>query len=186
MRQNSNCVAVFVDLSKAFDSISRARMELILPSYGIPRKIVKAIMSMYSCTSATVITPDGQSDPFDITAGVLQGDTLSPPLFVIVFDYIMRLTVPDSSVGFRWKRSEGSWRPAAHIADLEYADDIVFLASSINNAQQLLTALETNAKIVGLRINTTKTEFMLAGDFCEESVLKTSNGPIKQAETSST
>ena len=123
------------------------------------------------------------SDPFDIIAGVLQGDTLSPPLFVIVFDYYMRLTVPDSSVGFRWKRSEGSRRPAAHIADLEYAEDIVFLASSINNAQQLFTALETNAKIVGLRINTTKTEFMLAGDFCEESVLKTSNGPIKQVET---
>ena len=182
VRQNCNCVAVFVDFSKAFDSISRARMELILPSYGIPRKIVKAIMSMYSCTSATVFTSDGQSDPFDITAGVLQGDTLSPFLFVIVVDYIMRLTVPDSSVGFRWKRHEGSRRPAGHIADLDYADDIVLLASSINNAQQLLTALETNAKIVGLRINTTKTEFMLAGDFCEEPVLKTSNGPIKRVD----
>ena len=108
VRQNSNCVAVFVDFSKAFDSVSRARMELILHSYGIPRKIVKAIMSMYSCTSATVITPDGQSDPFDITAGMLQGDTLSHFLFVIVFDYIMRLTVHDYSFGFRLKRSEES------------------------------------------------------------------------------
>ena len=113
---------------------------------------------------------------------MLQGDTLSPFLFVIVVDYIMRLTVPDSSVGFRWKRHEGSRRPAGHIADLDYADDIVLLASSINNAQQLLTALETNAKIVGLRINTTKTEFMLAGHFCEEPVLKTSNGPIKRVD----
>ena len=94
MRQNTNCVAVFVDFSKVFDSISRARMELILSSYGIPQKIVKAIMSMYSYTSATMITPDGPSDPFDITAGELQGDTLSFFLFVVV-DYIMRLTVPD-------------------------------------------------------------------------------------------
>ena len=101
VRQNTNCVVVFVNFSKAFNSVSRARMELILPSYGIPSKIVKAIMSMYSCTSATVITPDGQSDPFDITSGVLQGDTLSPFLFFIVVDYVMRLTVPDSSVGFR-------------------------------------------------------------------------------------
>ena len=116
VRQNTNCVAVFVDFSKAFDSISRSRMELILSSYGIPHKIVKAIMSMYLYTSATVITPDGQSDPFDITAGVLQGDTLSPFLFVVVVDYVMRLTVPDPSVGFRWKRREGSRRPAGHIA----------------------------------------------------------------------
>ena len=59
-------------------------------------------MSMYLCTSATMITPDGQSDPFDITAGVLQGDTMSSFLFGKVVDYIMRLTVPDPSVGFNW------------------------------------------------------------------------------------
>ena len=111
--------------NKAFHSVSRARMELILSSYGIPRKIVKAIMFMYLCTSATVITPDGQTDPFDITASVLQGGTLSPFLFVIVVDYMMRLTVPDTSVGFRWKRCEGFRRPAGHIADLDYADDVV-------------------------------------------------------------
>ena len=131
MRQNINCVVVFVDVSKAFDSVSRATM--ILSSYGIPRKIVKAIMSMYLRTSATVITSDEQSDPFDITAGVLQGDTLYPFLFVIVVDYIMRLTVLDPSVGFRWKRREGSRRPAGHIADLDYADNIVLLARSIDN-----------------------------------------------------
>ena len=49
VRQNTNCVAVFADFSKAFDSISRARMELILSSYGIPQKIVKAIMSLHQC-----------------------------------------------------------------------------------------------------------------------------------------
>ena len=47
VRQNTNCVAVFVDFSKALDSVSRARMELILSSYGIPRKIVKAIIHVH-------------------------------------------------------------------------------------------------------------------------------------------
>ena len=102
-RQNTNCITAFVDFYNAFDSISRARMKLILFSYGILRKTVKAIMSMYLCTSATVITPDGQSDPFDITASVLQGDKLSPFLLAIVVNYKMRLTVSDPSVGFRWK-----------------------------------------------------------------------------------
>jgi len=58
--------------------------------------------------------------PFDITAGVMQGDTLSPFLFVVIVDYIMKLTFPDPNAGFRWKR-EGSRRPAGHIADLDYA-----------------------------------------------------------------
>ena len=73
--------------SNDFDSISRARIELILSIYSIPQKIIKAIISMYSHTSTTVITPDGQSDPFDITASVMQGDTLSLFLFVVVVDY---------------------------------------------------------------------------------------------------
>ena len=157
-------------------------MELILSCYGIPQKIVKAIMSMYSYASATVFSPDEQSDPFDITAGVLQGDTLSPFLFVVVVDYIMRLTVPDPSVGFRWKRQEGSRKPAGYIVDLGYADDLVLLANSADNAQQLLTALETNAKIVDLKINISKTGFMLAGDFSEQPVLTTSYGPIRQVD----
>ena len=68
-------------------------MELILSSYDIAQKIVKAIMSMYSYNSATMLTPDGQSDLFDITAGVLQGDTLSPFIFVVVVDYMPCLLV---------------------------------------------------------------------------------------------
>ena len=68
-------------------------MELILSSYDIAQKIVKAIMSMYSYNSATMLTPDGQSDLFDITAGVLQGGTLSPFIFVVVVDYMPCLLV---------------------------------------------------------------------------------------------
>ena len=87
--------------SNGFYSISRARNELILSIYSIPQKIIKAIISMYSHTSATIITPDGQSDPFDITASVRQGDTLSHFLFVVVVDYNTKLTVSDPNAGFR-------------------------------------------------------------------------------------
>ena len=86
MRQNTYCVVVFVDFCKAFESVSGGKMELMLSCCRIPRKFVKAIMSMYTYTVPMVVTLDGHSDPFDITAGVLQGDTLSPFLFVMVVD----------------------------------------------------------------------------------------------------
>ena len=78
---------------------------------------------MYSHTSATIITPDGQSDPFDITASVMQGDTLSHFLFVVVVDYNTKLTVSDPNAGFRWKRGEGSRTPVGHIPDFDYAEE---------------------------------------------------------------
>ena len=59
----------------------------ILKAYGIPDQIVKAIGGMYEDTRAKVISPDGETDLFDILAGVLQGDTLAPYLFVVDLDY---------------------------------------------------------------------------------------------------
>ena len=58
--------------------------------YGIPDQLTNAIADMYKSTMAKVITPDGETEVFEILAGVLQGDTLAPKLFVIVLDYALR------------------------------------------------------------------------------------------------
>ena len=63
-------VIIFVDFSKAFDSIDRLKMEQILEAYGIPNEIIKAIMIMYKNTQAFVRSPDGDTEFFDIIAGV--------------------------------------------------------------------------------------------------------------------
>ena len=87
---NLPTVLTFIDFKKAFDSIHRGKMVKILKAYGIPTNLLRAIESMYTNTKTKVISPDGETDMFDITAGVLQGDTLAPFLFVIVLDYALR------------------------------------------------------------------------------------------------
>ena len=62
----------------------------ILYAYGIPEILVKAVVIMYSETKAKVLSPDGETDLFEIKAGVLQGDTLAPYVFIIALDYAMR------------------------------------------------------------------------------------------------
>ena len=69
---------IFVDFSKAFDSIDRNKMFDILALYGIPQPIIEAIRVLYTNTSSTILTPDGETEPIDILAGILQGDTLAP------------------------------------------------------------------------------------------------------------
>ena len=81
---NLKAVITFVDFKKAFDSIHRDRMFKILRAYDIPEKLVQAIALMYQNTRAKVITPDGNTELFEILAGVIQGDTLAPYLFAIV------------------------------------------------------------------------------------------------------
>ncbi|CAH1266644.1 Hypp3470 [Branchiostoma lanceolatum] len=79
------------------------KMLRILKVYGIPERIVSAIGSLYEGTRAKVITPDGDTRPFEIQAGVLQGDTLAPYLFVIVLDYTLRVAIEgrEEELGFQ-------------------------------------------------------------------------------------
>ena len=87
---NLKAILTFIDFRKAFDSIHRAKMMRILKVYGIPPNLLQGIEKMYSNTKARIVTPDGETDLFEITAGVLQGDTLAPFLFIIVLDYALR------------------------------------------------------------------------------------------------
>ena len=97
-------VIIFVDFSKVFDSIDRSKMEQILETYGIPNEIIKAIMTMYKNIQVFVRSPDGDAEFFDIIAGVLQGDTLAPYLFIIVLDYVLRNLDQNKNLGFTLRK----------------------------------------------------------------------------------
>ena len=80
---------IFVDFTKAVDSIHRGKMEQILLAYGIPKETVAAITILYRNTKAKVRSPDGDTEYFDIVAG----DTLAPYLFIICLDYVLRTSI---------------------------------------------------------------------------------------------
>ena len=84
-------VLCFIDFKKAFDSIHRGVIMKILKAYGIPPNLHQAIESIRVHRHQTrVMTRDSCSEEFDITSGVLQGDTCAPFLFIIVLDHGLR------------------------------------------------------------------------------------------------
>ena len=68
-------------------------MDQILLNYGLHRETVAAIMIFYKNTKVKVCSPNGDTYFFDIIAGVLQGDTLAPYLFVICLDFIRQRSI---------------------------------------------------------------------------------------------
>jgi hypothetical protein len=161
--QDEKCVAIFVDFSKAFDSISWDQMEAILYAYDIPKELVQAIMSLYRGAKAGVKcdnVPFNLEETFDLSVGVLQGDTLAPYLFVIVIDFILR-----NEYGVHICSRKCDRQPATYIIDLDFVDDIALFGSTISNAQKLILRLEKEALIVGLKLNLTKTEYILIGNW---------------------
>ena len=175
--KNLPAVLTFVDFRKAFDSIHRGKLMEILKAYGVPFEIVSAVNILYTKTSAQVLSPDGDTDFFEILAGVLQGDTLAPYLFIIALDYAMRQATEDGqNLGFTLDRSRSRRHPAKVICDTDFADDLALLSNSLKQAQELLTRLENAAKQIGLHINNSKTEYMLFNQ--DELDLKTIDGDV--------
>ena len=88
-------------------------MEQILLTYGLPKEIHTAIMILYRNTKVKVHSPDGDTD-FKIVAGVLQGETLAPYLFIICLDYVLRTSIDkikENSFELTKKRSRRYYLP---------------------------------------------------------------------------
>ena len=68
-------------------------MEQYLLTYGLPKETVAAITILYRNTKLKVRSPDGDTDYFDIVAGLLQRDTLTLYLFIIRLDYVLRTSI---------------------------------------------------------------------------------------------
>ena len=93
--------AYFIDFEKAFDSIHRHSLWKILRHYGIPSKLVNVIKMLYSDFKSQVICNAALIDAFSVTTGVKQGCILSPFLFILGIDWVMKQVTSGGRRGIR-------------------------------------------------------------------------------------
>ena len=133
-------------------------MEQILRAYGLPKETIVAIMMLYKNTKVKICSPDGDTDFFDIDAGVLQGDTLTSYLFIICLHYVLRTSIDLMKENCLTVEKATSRRYTAQtITDAENADDIAILANTRALAESLQHSLEKAASGIGLHVNEDKT-----------------------------
>ena len=98
---------------------------------------------------------------FDIQAGVLQGNTLAPYLFIITVDYCMRQAIKSHpEYGFTINPAKSKRIKADKISDLEFVDDIALMADSTEEAADLMRAVIRVSCNIGLNMNESKTKYM--------------------------
>ncbi|XP_071123117.1 uncharacterized protein [Mytilus edulis] len=110
----------FIDFKKAFDSLHRETLWTILISYGVPQKIVTMIKCFYTNFACAVILNNKEIDWFEVQSGVRQGCIISPILFLVAIDLVMRKTTSDKKRGITWSMF-------TTLEDLDFADDIALL-----------------------------------------------------------
>ena len=123
---------------------------------GIPDHLTCLLRNLYAGQEATVRTGRGTTDWFQIGKGVLQGCILSPCLFNLHAEYIMRnAALEEAQAGIK---SAGR-----NINNLRYADDTTLMAEIEEELKSLLVKVKEESENVGLKLNIQKTKIMASG-----------------------
>ena len=123
---------------------------------GPPDHLTCLLRNLYAGQEATVRTGHGTMDWFQIGKGVHQGCILSPCLFNLYAEYIMRNTGLEEP-------HAGIQIAGRNINNLRYADDTTLMAESEQELKSLLMKLEEESEKVGLKLNFQKTKIMASG-----------------------
>ena len=143
---NEETFITFIDYSKAFDSVIHSKL-LVMTKMGFPRHLISLIASLYQGQKATIRWSNENCAPFNIAKGVRQGCVLSPHLFSIYTEQIMRDADNEDmglSIGGR------------NITNLRYADDTALLSDNLTSMKRIIHRVDTAGKEAGLLLNAKK------------------------------
>ena len=127
----------------------------ILKEMGIPDHLICLLRNLYAGQEATVRTGRGTTDWFQIGKGVCQGCILSPSLFNLYAEYIMRNSgLEEAQAGIKIA--------GRNMNNFRYADDTTLMAESEEELKSLLMKVKESEK-VGLKLNIQKTKIMASG-----------------------
>ena len=165
----------FIDLTKAFDLVSRDGLFKILCKIGCPPTLLSIIKSFHDNMYGTIQFDGENSKPFNIRSGVKQGCVLAPTLFGIFFSIMLKHAFKAATEGiYMYTRSDGSLfnitrlkaKTRVHqilVRDLLFADDAAVVAHSEQDLQGQMDKISTACKEFGLTISIKKTEVMVQG-----------------------
>ena len=142
-----------IDFGKAFDSVHRDSLWLIVRSYDIPSKITNMVKALYKDFECAVVDGEDKTEWFKIKTGVKQGCNMSGLLFLLVVDWVMRHTLEEGNSRIRWKFN-------TMLEDLDFADDMALLSLTKQHIQTKSDTLTQEAEKVGLRVNVDKCKLL--------------------------
>ena len=145
-----------IDYAKAFDCVDHNKLWKILKEMGIPDHLTCLLRNLYAGQEATVRTGRGTTDWFQIGKGVCQGCILSPCLFNLYAEYIMRNAgLEEAQAGIKIARRNSN--------NLRYTDDSTIIAESKEELKSFFRKVKEEREKVDLKLNIQKTKIMASG-----------------------
>ena len=139
-------ISALLTMPKAFNCVDHNKLWKILKEMGIPDHLTCLLRNLYAGQKATVRTRHGTTDWFQMGKGVRQGCILSPCLFNLYAEYIMRKTwLEETQAGIKIA--------GKNINNLRYANDTTLMAESEEELKSLLMKVKEESETVGLQFS---------------------------------
>lgn len=193
--QGRHLYLCFVDLEKAFDSVPREALWLVLTKIGCTEKFVRLLRLLHDDMECCVSVDNEQSNFFPVTCGVKQGCVLAPTLFALYFAVVVQavLQTAPGGVRIRYRMDSGVFNLArfkartkvshAVITEIMYADDLCFVTECPDSLQQLMSSFHESCQRFGLKISVKKTEVMCVDIRGRETLsIKLGEDELKQVD----
>ena len=170
--QNQPLYVAFIDLTKAFDLVSRDGLFKVLNRIGCPERLLSIIRSFHSGMKGVVQFDGATSSPFEVKSGVKQGCVLAPTLFGIYFAVMLKHAFGNSTEGvYLHTRSDGGLYNTARlraktktrtvlIRDMLYADDAAVTAHKEEHLQHLMDRFSQACDEFKLTVSLKKTNIL--------------------------
>ena len=166
-QKGGRCYMLFIDFSKAFDRVQHKFLWYRMITYGLHGNVLRVLRSMYSQLKSCVRTPQGLTEFFECKMGTRQGCMVSPLLFLMYINEFVNHLTENGCEGI-YVTPE-----CPNVLCLMYADDIVSVATSVENLQSQLDTLYDFCERWGMKVNTGKTKIMVCRN----------GGPLRRVES---
>ena len=126
VEQHQDLYMTFVDLTKAFDTVSREGLWKIMSKFGCPDKFVHIVRQLHDGMTARVLDDGGASDPFPVTNGVKQGCVLAPTLFSMMFSAMLTDALGETTPGIpiKYRCDEAYQNEQSQSTDLHHQSNV--------------------------------------------------------------
>ena len=141
LREGREALVSFIDYKAAFDTESQAFLDEALSNANVSTKVRRIIQAIFNAASGCVRIGNSNSDAFNISRGVLQGDIFSPVAFIAgLWRIFATHDRPGAGITVGYAPNE------VKISALEYADDAGLLDASVEEASERLTAISCGSR----------------------------------------
>ena len=191
--QNMPLYMAFIDLTKAFDLVSRNGLFQLLQKIGCPPKLLGIIESYHKDMHGVVSFDGATSEAFNIKSGVKQGCVLAPTLFGIFFSMLLKYAFSNTREGiFLHTRSTGKLFNLARlraktkirkvlIREMLFADDAAVISHTEEGLQELIDCFSSACQKFGLTVSIKKTEVM-SQNVATPPVITIDNKPLQVSD----